>query len=92
MKQRIVVGVDDSAGARLALRWAREEASLRGATVDVVHAYHYPLALAGPSAPVLSREDLERSARDTLDGVLRDEGSGEGDVRPWWPRAQPRRR
>lgn len=79
MKQRIVVGVDESPGARFALRWARLEAALRGATLDIVHAYEYPVALAIPSAPLLSREELEKSARHELDAVLRAEGVEEGD-------------
>ena len=37
---RIVVGVDASPGARRALAWATEEARLRGAALQVVHAYH----------------------------------------------------
>jgi nucleotide-binding universal stress UspA family protein len=36
---RIVVGVDDSGGSRSALAWAIEEATLRGATIDLVHAW-----------------------------------------------------
>jgi nucleotide-binding universal stress UspA family protein len=37
----IVVGVDHSAGAKAALRFALEEAKLRGATLRVVHAWQY---------------------------------------------------
>lgn len=37
---RIVVGVDASPGARTALAWAAEEARLRRAVLQVVHAYH----------------------------------------------------
>ena len=37
---RIVVGVDASPGARRALAWAAEEARLRQAVLEVVHAYH----------------------------------------------------
>ncbi len=36
---RIVVGVDGSPGARRALEWAAGEARLRGAVLQVVHAY-----------------------------------------------------
>jgi nucleotide-binding universal stress UspA family protein len=39
---RIVVGVDDSQGARDALAWALEEARVRGATLDVVHCWCPP--------------------------------------------------
>lgn len=37
---RIVVGVDGSPAAGRALAWAAEEARLRGAALQVVHAYH----------------------------------------------------
>ena len=37
----IVVGVDDSAGAKEALRFAREEADLREATLRAVHTWRY---------------------------------------------------
>jgi nucleotide-binding universal stress UspA family protein len=40
--ERIVVGVDGSAAARRALRWAADEAAKRGAVLDVVHAYRLP--------------------------------------------------
>jgi nucleotide-binding universal stress UspA family protein len=38
---RIVVGVDGSDGSRRALRWAADEARLRGADLEVVYAYEY---------------------------------------------------
>jgi nucleotide-binding universal stress UspA family protein len=44
---KIVVGVDASPGALLALSWAAGEARLRLATLEVVHAYHAQ-ALAAP--------------------------------------------
>ena len=44
---RIVVGVDASPGALRALGWAADEARLRLATLQVVHAYHAQ-ALAAP--------------------------------------------
>ena len=44
---KIVVGVDASPGALLALSWAADEARLRLATLEVVHAYHAH-ALAAP--------------------------------------------
>jgi nucleotide-binding universal stress UspA family protein len=44
---RIVVGVDASPGALLALSWAADEARLRMASLEVVHAYHGQ-ALAAP--------------------------------------------
>jgi nucleotide-binding universal stress UspA family protein len=44
---KIVVGVDASPGAIRALTWAADEARLRLATLQVVHAYHAQ-ALAAP--------------------------------------------
>ena len=44
---RIVVGVDASPGALRALSWAADEARLRLASLQVVHAYHAQ-ALAAP--------------------------------------------
>jgi nucleotide-binding universal stress UspA family protein len=44
---RIVVGVDASPGALRALTWAADEARLRLAVLQVVHAYHVQ-ALAAP--------------------------------------------
>lgn len=37
--ERIVVGVDGSESAQVALRWAVDEARRRGATLEVVHAW-----------------------------------------------------
>jgi nucleotide-binding universal stress UspA family protein len=76
--QRIVVGVDDSEGACRALRFAMEEAALRGASLDVVHAYseHRFVALRVPADPGASapaeheaKEFLDRLVADTLDVV-----------------------
>ena len=39
---RIVVGVDGSPQSRRALRWAAQEAKLRGAHLSVIHAYTLP--------------------------------------------------
>ncbi len=39
---RVVVGTDGSKAADLAVAWALEEARLRGASLDVVHAWHLP--------------------------------------------------
>lgn len=40
---RIVVGVDGSEGADAALAWAIGEARLRGARLEVVHSFTYPI-------------------------------------------------
>lgn len=41
-ESHIVVGIDDSVGARTALRWAAAEARLRGARLDVLHVWAVP--------------------------------------------------
>jgi nucleotide-binding universal stress UspA family protein len=68
---RIVVGIDDSPAAADALRWALEEARRRGATLEVVHTWTFPIASELPGGEV-SRlvTDLERAASEVLDEVL----------------------
>jgi nucleotide-binding universal stress UspA family protein len=51
MKNRIIVGVDGSAGSRRALQWAADEAAQRGATLVVVHAWHFPPGAFAPYVP-----------------------------------------
>jgi nucleotide-binding universal stress UspA family protein len=74
---RIVVGVDASSGARTALAWAADEARLRQAVLQVVHAYHarelaapfyfpsqhaVPATVGGAGEP--AAEELAESMRD----------------------------
>lgn len=78
----IVVGVDGSPGSDAALRWALEEARLRGSKVRVVHAYQLPqtapveagIGIAAPTRhPVFSAEDVERlqaAAEQEAEGVI----------------------
>jgi len=70
MTAGIVVGVDDSEGARAALRWALLEGARRHVTVTVLHAYHLDIAW-------IDRGDIERwtameqhSAEVTLGHIL----------------------
>jgi nucleotide-binding universal stress UspA family protein len=79
---RIVVGVDGSAGARAALRFALAEARLRDATLDAVLAWELPLyegvpgpfvaGAPGELVPPLdeARAALEEAAEDKLEGEL----------------------
>jgi hypothetical protein len=56
----IIVGVDQSAGAKEALRFAVEEAQFRQATLRVVHAWQFS-SLAAPTKrynPSLTRVHL----------------------------------
>jgi nucleotide-binding universal stress UspA family protein len=41
MAGKVVVGIDGTENAAAALRWAVEEGALRGARVDVVHAFSF---------------------------------------------------
>lgn len=61
---RIVVGVEGSAHAERALRWAVKEAQLIGATVEVVHGY-----VVRPRAGALVYDERE-SAEAVLDAVV----------------------
>ena len=68
---RIVVGVNGSEASRRALGWALEEAALRGASVEAVHAWRIPPLAALSQVPVvdysyLGREVLDRTVRDAL--------------------------
>ena len=66
--ERIVVGVDGSEGAQRALRFAIGEARRRGASLEVVHAWHVPYAAAGPyvPGPMLDPAPIEELERWTL--------------------------
>lgn len=64
---RIVVGIDPSDHAHRALRWTVEEARLRDAHVEVVHAVPRPDLLALPAVPELpSHDDLVASGERVL--------------------------
>jgi nucleotide-binding universal stress UspA family protein len=73
----IVVGVDGSESAQNALRFALDEARLRGAAVRAVAAWHVPATAFGgayvPPADGLI-DELEASARKTLERALTDTG------------------
>lgn len=58
--ERIVVGVDGSAGARAALEFAAREAALHSARLRVVCAWEIPPpAYAGGFAPILDQQTLD---------------------------------
>lgn len=72
----IVVGVDGSEGSRAALRWAVEEARLRGAALLAVTVWQYPAMTTMPAFGVLPPSDqLNEEARTHLTQVLREEGA-----------------
>jgi len=67
---KIVVGVDASDHARRALDWAAAEASLRSATLVVVHAWHVPVtAYPTFTMPLIDSDALQHVAEDTLRSV-----------------------
>jgi nucleotide-binding universal stress UspA family protein len=87
---RIVVGVDGSDASKDALRWAVDEARLRKATVDAVHAWQVPImppdvgpSLA-PSASALEMTSLlpklEESARLLVEQFVHDAAGDQPDV------------
>ena len=70
---KIVVGVDGSAESLAALRWAAQEARLRGARLRVVHAWFLPMVFtSGPPLLVLpeSRSELEGEGEKVLAHAL----------------------
>lgn len=71
---RIVVGIDGSTPSREALRWALDEARMRGETqVEAVHVWHYPVLTYMPGiapTPVFAKADLEAEARAVLDEAV----------------------
>jgi nucleotide-binding universal stress UspA family protein len=74
----IVVGVDHSAGAKEALRFALEEARLRRATLRAVHAWHFRYegwtGMEAGLRPIVVDElhELRDAAATALDSTLRE--------------------
>lgn len=86
MAGRIVVGIDGSEHSAAALRWAVEEAKLRKATVEAVHAWTYVPVTAPADAGLVpipwtdsvealqaTQEAAERIASDHVRDVLGDD-------------------
>src|SRR6266496_2414188 len=73
---KIVVGVDGSTQSHAALRWALDEARLRGARVEVIHAWTYPYLgewyepRAGLSLDADVVHAIENDAREMIDTAL----------------------
>lgn len=80
----IVVGVDGSESSRRALRWALNEAHLRGDVIVVTHAYERqrvrnPYATAYPYVPADTfrvATEYERSQQEELDTHARQQAEG----------------
>jgi nucleotide-binding universal stress UspA family protein len=80
---RIVVGVDGSPGSRAALRWAHEEAKLRGATLEAVAVWQFPVMTSLPAFGAMPPpDDLGKEAEGTLLATLSDEGIAASDDVP----------
>jgi nucleotide-binding universal stress UspA family protein len=74
---RIVVGVDGSAGAAKALAWAVEEAQLRRARVEVVTAWQPAFVDGFPYVTTeLSPNELEGAAKSLVDDAIAEVRSG----------------
>ncbi|GAA2922658.1 MULTISPECIES: universal stress protein [Streptomycetaceae] len=72
----IVVGVDGSDSSARALRWAAQEARLRGARLEVVHAWQFPsVGLPGVSPPYPD-EMFAPAARAVVDHAVAGLGAG----------------
>jgi nucleotide-binding universal stress UspA family protein len=72
---RIVVGVDGSETSRRALRWALDEAKLRGDDLTAVNAWHYPYAGATELAAMVQAvppETAQAEARGILEAAARE--------------------
>ena len=70
----ILVGVDGSPCSKEALRWAAQEAALRGAVVDAVITWNIPSMAYSYPVPMVGAFDLEpeskKTVRDTISEVL----------------------
>ncbi len=72
-EKRVVVGVDDTAGSRFALRWALKEARYRDATVHAVAGWHwdgYDESLWMASGPQVARERTQETLDEVVEKVL----------------------
>ena len=72
--ERIVVGVDGSAGSLAALRWALELASETGAVLEVVNVWELSYAWIDGYVPDVDRwaAQAEAAAHGCLDGAVAD--------------------
>jgi nucleotide-binding universal stress UspA family protein len=68
---RIVVGIDGSESALAALRWALEEARLRGATIVAFYAWNYPyVVVPGAAVPLHPRADQAVDVEEEMEAAL----------------------
>jgi nucleotide-binding universal stress UspA family protein len=74
---RIVVGVDDSAGARAALAWALREAELRDAQLEVAHSWSLPMAEGWNSEWPTDEAWFRERSRQFLEKVIAEFATGD---------------
>lgn len=80
---KIVVGVDGSAVSTAALRWALDEARLRGATVEALHAFAYPWVSTTSQAMHLIETDFgpfRAAGAEIVEEALSEAGMASGPV------------
>ena len=78
----IVVGVDDSPSSKNALRWAVEEARLRGTSVHVVSAWEFPFAkpTTPEDDPLPGVPTPQETARTELTAAVSEAGADPGSA------------
>jgi nucleotide-binding universal stress UspA family protein len=69
-RRMIIVGVDDSAEAEAAAKWAVREAELRNVDLLLVHAYEVPLSSGGRSAAIARGRQQREALLDKVAGTL----------------------
>ena len=68
---RVVVGIDGSEAARVALEWAAQQAALHKASLEIVHAWKLPYGYGMPSTSAgLDPSRIEEGARAILDAAV----------------------
>jgi nucleotide-binding universal stress UspA family protein len=69
--RRIVVGVDGSAGSKLALQWAARIAAAEDAVIDVVGAWDFPPTAAWAALPesYSPKLEMDKIVAETVDEV-----------------------
>ena len=79
---RIVVGIDGSDQSKEALRWALDEARLRGASLEVVYAWTMPVYVGYGVAPAAAADpaELQQAAQERVDGAVHDVVGDKSDV------------
>jgi nucleotide-binding universal stress UspA family protein len=80
MDKRIVVGVDGSPASRMALRWAVEEAKLRGCEVEAVLAWHVDYGMIIGSVPTAVITGMNRDKVAEEYGALLADVVADADV------------